>query len=178
MQFSVLASTAFLTLLLAIGLFFFIRAATKDRTEVVQLVSDRPEEALLEQIQQYFSQRAYRIVGVDAATNQVTFEGFVRPSVFLTIFLTLLAAIGIGCLLLVLSLLFPDTGQALAIPLLLAPAAGAFYWKKAGRSEKVSLQVAALVDESQASQRLLTVTAHRDELAELQRSLNLQAFVE
>jgi hypothetical protein len=53
----------------------------------------------------------------------------------------------------------------------LAPGAGWLYWRKAGRTE----QVAFVLDETtpQVSGSLLKVSAHRDELESLQRSLNL-----
>ena len=105
MDTTILSSTFLLTLLLAVGLFFFIRASVKDRTQQVQLIASEPEESLLARLQHYFEQRAYRVADVDAATRQVIFQGFVRPSWFLAIFLTVLAACGILCLSLVLSFL-------------------------------------------------------------------------
>lgn len=173
-----LTSTAFLTGLLGIGLFFFIRASTKDRTEVVRLLSTEPETSLLERIQAYFTQRAYRIAGVDAAQNQVKFEGFVRPSLFLALFLTGLAAIAILCLSLVFSMLFPAWAPLFPALVLAAPVAGIFYWKKAGRSEQVLLRVDTITPGSGTPQQVLTVTAHRDELAELQRCLKLEQMPE
>lgn len=173
MQTSVLVSTALLTALLSVGLFFFIRASAKDRTEVTKLLAEQQGEPLLERLQQYFSERAYRLQSVDATTNQVVYEGTVRPSLFLAIFLTLLAAVGILCLALVLSLLFPSASQFLPALVILAPAAGVFYWHKAGRPEQVALQVEFL-REQPSPQSLLTVTAHRDEVAELRQSLGLK----
>jgi hypothetical protein len=170
----VLSSTALLTLLLSIGLFFFIRASTKERIQTVKLVTDQPQESLLEQLQQYFSQRAYRISAVDAAQNQVMFEGFVRPSLLLAIFLTGLAMVGILCLALVLSFVIPSGKPVLPWLILLAPAAGVFYWRKAGRPEQVTLQVESLAAANASPQSLLTVIAHRDELAALQRNLGLK----
>jgi hypothetical protein len=170
MHIPVLSSTVLLTLLLSVGLFFFIRASTKDRIQVVKLVTEQPEESLLEQLQTYFTQRAYRIAAVDAAENRVTFEGFVRPSVFLAVFLTMLAAIGFLCLALVLALLFPDWAKLLPGIAVLSPIAGIFYWRKSARPEQVSLRIA----KERESLQVLTVTAHRDELAELQRNLNLK----
>jgi type IV secretory pathway VirB3-like protein len=169
-----LSSTFLLTLLLAVGLFFFIRASVKDRTQQVQLITQEPEESLLARLQQYFDQRAYRVAAVDAATNQVIFQGFVRPSVFLAIFLTLLAACGILCVSLVLSFVYPTLTSIFLGLVLLAPTAGVFYWKKAGRSEQVSLKVEARPDQETGTQSLITVTAHRDELLELQRVLKLK----
>lgn len=165
----ILSSTFLLTLLLAVGLFFFIRASVKDRTEEVKLISPQPEESLVAQLQQYFSQRAYRVVSADESEKQVTFEGYVQPSLFLAIFLTLLAAIGIFCLALVLAILFPQWGNLFFFLLFLAPAAGVFYWKGAGRLEKVFLKL----ESNTGAGILITVKAHRDELAELQRALSL-----
>lgn len=160
---------------MVVGLFFFIRASVKDRTQQVTLIATESEESLLTRLQDYFDQRAYQVAAVDAATNQVTFQGFVRPSWFLAIFLTFLAASGILCISLVLSLLYPTLTYVFFGLVVLAPAAGIFYWNKAGRIEQVRLKVEALppVQES-SSQSLITVTAHRDELLELQQALQLK----
>ncbi len=171
---TILSSTFLLTLLLAVGLFFFIRASVKDRTEQVRLIAQETEESLLTQLQQYFDQRAYRVAAVDAATHQVTFQGFVRPSWFLAIFLTSLAACGILCLSLVLSLLYPTLSYIFFALVFLAPVAGVFYWKKAGRSEQVCLKVESVSTQDTSPQSLITVTAHRDELQELQQALKLK----
>lgn len=135
-----------------------------------------PEESLLARLQQYFDQRAYQVAAVDAATHQVTFQGFVRPSWFLAIFLTVLAACGVLCLALVLSLLYPTLSNIFLGSVLLSPAAGVFYWKKAGRNEQVSLQVEPLPTPETDTQTLVTVTAHRDELLELQKALKLESL--
>jgi hypothetical protein len=174
MDTAILPSTLLLTLLLMVGLFFFIRAATKDRTEIVQLVSEQNETTLMPQLKDYFSQRSYRVAAVDRERNQVTLEGYVRPSWFLAAFLTLLALAGTLCLSLVLSLLFPSLSTMLLGIVLLSPLSGIFYWKKAGRIEKVSLKVEAAESEPHPSS-IITVSAHRDELIELQRVLQLKA---
>ena len=146
----------------------------KDRTQQVKLIAEEPEESLLNQLQQYFDQRAYRVAAVDAATNQVIFQGVVRPSWFLAIFLTVLAALGILCLSLVLSLLYPTLTSVFLGLVILAPAAGVFYWKKAERTEQVSLKVETLPTQESNKQSLITVTAHRDELLTLQQALKLK----
>jgi hypothetical protein len=182
-QSSILTSVGSLTVILTIGLFFFLRAAAKDRTETTILLSDRPDETLLDQLQVYFTQRAYRLIGGDPERNVVTFEGLVRPSLFLAIFLSVLAAIALLTLTVVLSSLYPSLQNVLFVPVLLAPVPGLLYWKKAGRLEQVSLQIADLVDTrspqslAQAT-RLLTVVGHRDELIELRQALKLEEFVE
>ena len=176
MNASVLPSTFVLTLLLSVGLLFFIRASVKERIEVVKLASEHSEVALLDQLQTYFTQRAYRLVATNAAQLQVTFEGFVRPSLLLATFLTLLAAIGFLCLALMLSILFPAFSKALLGLTLLAPIAGLFYWRRAARPEKVVLQVEEESDREQETGSVITVTAHRDELAALQRHLSLKVI--
>ncbi len=167
---AVLPSTFFLTLLLMVGLFFFLRASVKDRTQVVRLVSLQSEDELLSQLRQYFAQRAYQVKAIDGEKNQVTLEGFVQPSLPLAIFLAVLAAAGSLCLALVLAILFPQWTTILLGLVLISPVAGVFYWKKAGRLETVSFQI----EETQVGQSKIAVTAHRDEVIELCRSLNLQ----
>lgn len=169
----VLTSTLALTLLLLVGLVFFIRASAKDRTTTLKLASQIPAESLLPQFQQYFDDRAYRVADVDPQQGQVTFGGFVRPSGFLAVFLTLLAACGWLCLALVLSLLFPTFGKLFLALTLLSPTAGIYYWYRAGRYEQVSVQVEPLTENSNGAQSLVRVTAHRDELIQLQRNLPL-----
>ncbi|MEH2291126.1 cofactor assembly of complex C subunit B [Nostoc sp.] len=173
MDTAILPSTFLLTLLLSVGLFFFIRASTKDRTEMAQLVSEQDEAVLMSQLKEYLRSRSYRVVRVDREQNQVTFEGNVRPSWFLAIFLTLLAAIGIVCLSLVASLLFPNLSTLVLAMVLLSPLSGLFYWKKSGRLEKVSLKVETTQSEQTSSSKV-TIVAHRDELSELQRTLQLK----
>lgn len=174
----VLISTFFLTLLLLVGLFFFIRASVKDRTESVQFVVDQPEPEITQQLHQYFQKRAYEVDASAASdTSAVTLLGFVRPSLFLAIFLSLLAAIGFFCLALVVSLLLPSQSQWPFIFPLLAPLAGWFYWQGAARVEKVQFRVQPSPDEQPERDRnssLVTVVAHRDELLVLQQALSLQ----
>ena len=131
----VIYSTFILTLLTTIGLGFFIRASVKDRTKQIQLVADDSETILLNKLQEYFESRAYQLVAVDPAKQQVTFRGFVQPSWFLAIFLSLLAAFGLFCIVLILFLLYPASNDLLWLLILLAPLAGLFYWRKAGRWE-------------------------------------------
>lgn len=175
MNTAVLPSTFVLTLLLAIGLFFFVKASVKDRTEQVKLLSEQGEESLLNQLRQYFSQRAYRVAAVDAERHQLTFEGFVRPSWFLAIFLTFLSATGLLCLALVLSMLVPNQGKLFLALAILSPLAGIFYWQKAGRSEQVSLKLEPSSSQEHQNQSLITIRAHRDELIALQKALSLKS---
>ncbi len=175
MDSAILPSTLLLTLMLSVGLFFFIRASTKDRIQTAQLISDQDETTLLSRLQDYFQARSYRVAAVDRQKNLVTFEGLVQPSWFLAVFLTLLAAVGFLCLSLVLSMLFPHLTTVLLGMILLSPLSGIFYWKKARRFEKVSLKVES-TQERQHILSKITVIAHRDELSELQKALQLKSY--
>ncbi|MEY3870027.1 MAG: hypothetical protein RLZZ338_3918 [Cyanobacteriota bacterium] len=170
----VIPSTFLLTLLLAVGLFFFIKASVKDRTEEVKLTSLEGEESLSSQLKQYFAQRAYRVAHIDSTGNVVTFEGVVSPSLFLAIFLSGLSAVGFLCLGLVLAMLFPSVGSWFFGLLLFSPLTGIFYWQKSGRPEQVSLKLETITSPSNLTQSIVTVRGHRDELATLQSTLNLK----
>ncbi len=60
----ILASTLVLTLLLLIGLIFFVKASVKDRTQAWVLTSDLAGEQLVQQLRQYFNRRAYQVIAV------------------------------------------------------------------------------------------------------------------
>jgi hypothetical protein len=173
MNTTVLTSTFILTLLLAVGLFFFIRASTKDRIEQMVLETNDSEAALLPRLEAYFQERAYRIAAVDRETDIITFEGLVRPSVFLALLLTGLAAIGSMCLALVLAMVLPDIGNLFLVLLLVAPLAGWFYWAGSTRTEQVRLRVKAAADN--AAPTAIEISGHRDELAVFQSALQLSA---
>jgi Cofactor assembly of complex C subunit B len=171
MNTTVLTSTFVLTILLAIGLFFFIRASTKPRIEQMVMETSESEAALLPRLQAYFTERAYKIAAVDRDTDIVTFEGLVRPSVFLAVLLTGLAAIGAMCLALVLGMLLPDISNLFWLLILVAPLAGWFYWEGSSRTEQVRLKVEAPAEASAAT--IVKISGHRDELAVFQSTLQL-----
>jgi hypothetical protein len=156
-----------------VGLFFFIRASTKDRIEQMILETNDSEAALLPRLEEYFKERAYRIAAVDRETDIITFEGLVRPSVFLAVLLTGLAAIGSMCLALVLAMVLPDIGNLFWGLLLVAPLAGWFYWAGSTRTEQVRLRVKAAIEPTATTQ--IEISGHRDELAVFQSALQLSA---
>jgi hypothetical protein len=154
-----------------VGLFFFIRAATKDRTETVQLMASQPPDDLQKALDTYFANRAYQVVA-SSKEGQVTLSGQVRPSWFLAVFLSFLAAIGALCFALVLATLFPAYSWGFAGLLLLSPAAGIFYWQRAGREEQVNYTLTTNAENPGTSR--LTLTAHRDEIIALRQALGKQ----
>lgn len=169
----VLPSTFLLTLLLMVGLFFFIRASVKDRTEESQWLSSQPEEAILKQVETYLSSRAYRLIALDQDQDVITFEGVVRPSIALAVFLTALMLTATLCLSLVLSILFPQVGLAFIALTVISPLAGWFYWQRAQRPERVKLKVEGVPpsQSGEAAQTRLTVIAHRDEITAMRPTL-------
>ncbi|MEO0377175.1 MAG: cofactor assembly of complex C subunit B [Cyanobacteria bacterium P01_A01_bin.17] len=167
-----LPSIFFITLLLLIGLFFFIRASVKDRTEQVTLMAPGAEDVILDQVESYLKQRAYQLVRLNREQAQLTFEGIVRPSIGLAIFLMTLAAVSLLCLSLVLAIQWPAIGIWFTVLVALSPLTVLFYWKKAERAEQVLLKVESGAEPSASeSKTLVTVTAHRDELTALKSAL-------
>ncbi|MGI0479835.1 cofactor assembly of complex C subunit B [Geminocystis sp. CENA526] len=158
-------STFLLTLLLMIGLFFFIRGSIKDRTEIVTISCQDSQDNILSYLRDYFQQRAYKVSSIEPDTNKVTLEGLVSPSVFLAVFLSFLAGCGLFCFALVLSMLFSTETYLFIWLLILSPLAGFFYWKGAKRIEKVAFR---LDENNQSNDTIITIQAHRDELIQLQ----------
>ncbi|MFH7245785.1 MAG: cofactor assembly of complex C subunit B [Spirulina sp.] len=169
---TVIYSTLFLTLLMMVGLFFFIRASTKDRTEILILDPPAAATTTLDALTVYFEQRAYQVQDKDSEAAQITLTGQVRPSWFLAIFLSSLATVGGLCFALVLSSLFPGVGLAFGGLILLAPGAGWFYWRRAGREEQVTLEARSQPETTPQDQ--IVVTAHRDELIALEQTWKSQ----
>ena len=170
MDLSILSTSLLLSLLSLIGLVFFIRASVKDRTKQIKLSTSDSEEILLSKLEKYFETRAYKVTTLNKETNEITFQGFVKASWFLAIFLSGLAAFGLFCLALILSFLSPFLSNFIWVLLLLAPVAGVFYYRNASRVEKVLLKIDTRGKAE--TKNYLTVTAHRDELIQLQKTLS------
>ncbi|MEL6332419.1 MAG: cofactor assembly of complex C subunit B [Cyanobacteria bacterium J06626_26] len=171
MESAVSQSTFFLTMLLGVGLFFFMKAATKDRTEVAEFSTEQPPGVLNEKLLDYFQNRAYRLMEESPPSNAelsdsdswVTLVGLVRPSVFMAIFLAFLAAVALMCFALVLATLFSSYGAFFFILILLSPAAAIIYWKQAKREEQIAFRINGNADDGCK----LTVRGHRDEIIQL-----------
>ena len=89
-------------MLLAIGLVFFLRAASKDRTTVVDIQSPRPPLEVLDGLSHWLEARGWIRDGGDAERQLLRFSGEVSASRPLAVLLSLLAAIGAGSFALVL----------------------------------------------------------------------------
>ena len=161
-------STLLLTTLLAIGLVFFLRAASKDRTTVVDVHSPRPPLEVLDGLTRWLEQRGWEREGGDADRQVLRFRGQVAASRPLAVLLSLLAAIGAGSFGLVLGQLAPQLHQWPLLLIGLGPLAGVIYSRRAARSEALELRL--LSDDSQTGSAL-RLRAHRDELIAIELDL-------
>ena len=166
-----LISTFFLTLLLTIGLFFFIRASVKERTEKEKLILQVSRVLLIKQIKNYFEKRSYQVTSNQE--NKIIFEGTVRPSWFHTIFLSILSLTGLLCLGLILSFLYqPLTPMFLSLGIL-SPITGLFYWRKACKIETVSVSFEHSTEKTEDNSTCCILTGHRDEIAQFKKAFSL-----
>ena len=167
---SAFSSTLFLTILLAIGLVFFLRAASKDRTTIVDVQSPLPPLEVLNGISVWLEERGWKKNGGNVEEKLLLFNGYVASSTFLAIFLSCLGGLGAACLGLVIIQLYPFLSWW---PLLLsaigAPLAGTLYSIKAQRQESLELK---LLSSEQSNISVLRIKAHRDELIAIQLELS------
>ncbi|WP_036901079.1 MULTISPECIES: cofactor assembly of complex C subunit B [Prochlorococcus] len=161
-------TTLALTILLAIGLGFFLRAASKDRTTIVDIASELPPVEVLTGISDWLEARGWRREGGDIDRQVLRFNGKVSYSPWLAVFLSLLCALGGACLGLVFCQLFPVIAWWPLSLLLLGPLAGLFYRYRAFRTECVELQLLSVTEESSS---VLRLRAHRDELIAMELEL-------
>ena len=83
-----------LTILLAIGLFFFLRASSKDRTTIVEISSSYQPIKVLNGLCEWLNLRGWKQTGGDFEQRTLIFKGQVVSSKFLAIFLGFLGAFG------------------------------------------------------------------------------------
>jgi hypothetical protein len=161
-------STLLLTLLLAIGLVFFLRAASKDRTTTVEVRSSKPALEVLGALSTWLEERGWQAEASDPERRSVLYRGQVTSSPLLTVLLSMLGGVGAGCLGLVWHQLLPALGWWPLLMALLGPLAGLIYRRRAARDETVELR---LVSHDQATGSALKLRAHRDELIALELEL-------
>jgi len=164
-----LNSTLLLTILLAIGLFFFLRASSKDRTTVVEISSSQKPVKVLNDLYEWLNLRGWKQIGGDFDQRILIFKGQVVSSKFLAIFLGILGGFGSCALGLVIIQIYP----ALAWwPILLGfiggPLSGMVYFKKSAREEKFELR---LINKDDDVMTFMRLRAHRDELISLENEL-------
>jgi len=163
-----LGSTLLLTLLLAIGLVFFLRAASKDRTTVVEIHSPRPALEVLAGLSQWLGERGWQADTSSPEQRLLRFRGQVAASTPLAWLLSLLGGVGAGCLGLVLRQLLPQLGWWPLGLALLGPLAGLVYRRRAERAETFELR---LIEGDTSQGSTLRLRAHRDELIAIETEL-------
>jgi hypothetical protein len=167
-QMPTMGSTLLLTLLLATGLVFFLRAASKDRTTVVDVQSPKPALEVLAGLSDWLQQRGWQAEAGNAERRVLSFTGQVQASAGLALLLSLLGAVGAASLALVLRQLLPALGWWPLLLIYLGPLAGVVYQRRARRQERVELRLLSDDTDPGSSLRL---RAHRDELIALERDL-------
>lgn len=163
-----LGSTLLLTLLMAIGLVFFLRAASKDRTTVVDVHSPQPPVQVLEGLSNWLTARGWQTETGDPERQLLRFRGQVRSSLPLALLLSLLGSVGAACLGLVLRQVLPSLGWWPLLLALAGPMAGVVYSRRAARPESLELR---LMDGDSSGGSTLRLRAHRDELIAIEREL-------
>ena len=166
---AVFSSNLLLTVLLTIGLVFFLRAASKDRTTVVDVHSPLPPLEVLNGMSLWLEERGWKPDGGDAERQLLRFHGSVASSRPLAILLSLFAGLGASCLGLVVRQLYPQLEWWPLLLVGLGPIAGAVYSNRANRIEAVELRLISTTDSEGSTVRL---RAHRDELIAMESELS------
>ncbi|WP_114993287.1 cofactor assembly of complex C subunit B [Synechococcus sp. UW179A] len=161
-------STLLLTALLGIGLVFFLRAASKDRTTVVEVRSPRPPLEVLNGLDAWLKQRGWSQQGGDVDRCLLEYRGEVASSAPLAILLSLLGTVGAGSLGLVVRQMNPSFNWWPLLMAALGPLAGWIYTQRARRVEEIQIR---LIEPDVGEGSTLRLRAHRDELIALELAL-------
>lgn len=171
----VLPSTLLLTLLLATGLVFFLRASSKDRTMAMVISSYRPSLKLLGHLDRWLAERGWQVVRTHPEQRHLVYEGHVAASVPLAALLALLGCCGGVALGLVIIQVAPNSHLWPLALGLLGVAAAPIYLRRAQRREQLQIR---LLTPDQVVPSCLMMRVHRDELlvleAELGKTLQLR----
>ena len=163
-----LKSTFLLTILLSIGLFFFLRASSKDRTTTIEISTETDPIQTLNIICGWLKLRGWNQVGGNSEKKTLTFTGQVTSSNSLAIFLSVLGGLGSCSLGLVIRQIYPNLSWwPILLGLIGGPISGIIYSKKSKREETFEFR---LLDEFDKSTKL-RLRAHRDELISLEKEL-------
>ena len=164
-------STLLLTILLGIGLFFFLRASSKDRTTVIEITCSQKPVEVLNIMCEWLNLRGWKQIGGDFDQKTLTFKGQVVSSKLLAIFLSLLGGFGSCALGLVIIQLYPFFGWwPILLGLIGGPLSGLIYFKRSAREEKFELRLISFGDNEKVTS--MRLRAHRDELISLENELS------
>ncbi len=164
-----LNSTLLLTILLFIGLFFFLRASSKDRTTTIEVVSKKKPIEVMNLICNWLKLRGWKQIGGDTDKKILSFKGQVISSKLLAIFLSILGGLGSCSLGLVIVQLYPSLNWwPILLGLIGGPLSGIIYTNKSTREETFEFR---LIDNEEFKETQLRLRAHRDELIALEVEL-------
>ena len=164
-----LNSTLLLTILLSIGLFFFLRASSKDRTTVVEISSVQKPLKVLNHLCEWLNLRGWQQIGGDFDQRILIFKGQVVSSKLLAIFLGFLGGFGSCALGLVIIQIYPVLGWwPIFLGLIGGPITSIVYLRKSAREEKFELR---LINKDDDDTTFMRLRAHRDELISLENDL-------
>ncbi len=155
---------------MTIGLFFFLRAASKDRTTVLEFCSPRPPLEVLEGLSIWLGDRGWNRVGGDADNQTLAFRGQVSSSKFLIVLLSVFGCLGASCVALVVRQLYPILDWWPLCLIAFGPIAGLIYHRRSTRFESLELRFIGSDEIDNGSK--LRVKAHRDELIALENELS------
>ena len=164
-----LGSTLLLTLLLGVGLFFFLKASSKDRTTVIDISSSKKSIEVLNEVCNWLKSRGWQQIKVNSDKQTLTFRGQVISSKSLAIFLSILGALGSCSLGLVVVQIYPFLNWwPILLGLVGGPITGFLYFKHSQREEIFEFK---LIDENEIKFAQLRLSAHRDELIAFENEL-------
>ncbi len=164
-----LKSTLLLTILLSIGLFFFLKASSKDRTTIIDISSSKNNIEVLNEVCNWLKLRGWKQIKVNSDTQILTFKGQVVSSKFLAIFLSILGGLGSCSLGLVLIQIYPFLNWwPILLGLVGGPISGFLYLRNSQREEIFEFK---LVDQNEIKFTQLRLSAHRDELIAFENEL-------
>jgi len=164
-----LRSTLLLTILLAIGLIFFLKASSKDRTTIVDISSSKKNIEVLNEVCFWLKSRGWQQIKVNSDKKVLTFKGQVVSSKSLAVFLSILGCLGSCSLGLVFVQIYPFLNWwPLLLGLIGGPISGLVYFKKSKREEIFEFK---LINENEIKLTQLRLSAHRDELIAFENDL-------
>ena len=164
-----LGSTLLLTILLAIGLFFFLKASSKDRTTIIDISSAKKPVEVLNEVCNWLKLRGWQQIKVNSDKKILTLKGQVVSSKSLAIFLSILGGLGSCSLGLVLVQIYPSLNWwPILLGLVGGPISGLVYFKNSQREEIFEFK---LIDENEIKFTQLRLSAHRDELIAFENDL-------
>ena len=164
-----LRSTLFLTILLAIGLFFFLKASIKDRTTIIDLSSSKKPLEVLNEVCNWLNSRGWQQIKVNSDKKILTFRGQVISSKLLAIFLSVLGGLGSCALGLVLIQIYPILDWwPILLGLVGGPISGFVYSNNSQREEIFEFK---LINDSELKFTQFRLRAHRDELISFEKDL-------